>query len=217
MSRSSTAGNEFAGFLPQPVGQSVLPFLLHLRPSPPPSSLWPDWQELTTIVLPATDHVAAILRSLSLWRCLSFLVSPSRHRDPPNGIPKREEKVEASCFLDFLEGFRFPRHFRDGFIGLLYEWEKYSTGNEEIQDEIWSLLIIQAERRNDSIVGRRRVSSRRPRSFDRNDNGRSIRPTPMECSNLRNPSNLDYLRDESFLYLEISLFPSRQQHVRSSS
>lgn len=32
MSRSSTAGNEFAGFLPQAVGQSVLPFL------PAPSS-----------------------------------------------------------------------------------------------------------------------------------------------------------------------------------
>lgn len=60
-------------------------------------------------------------------------------------------------------------------------------------------------------------SSRPPRSFDRNDNGRtSLDPTPMECSNLRNPSNLIiFVTNHFFTSKSLSFLPVSRVITRS--
>lgn len=60
-------------------------------------------------------------------------------------------------------------------------------------------------------------SSRPPRSFDRNDNGRtSLDPTPMECSNLRNPSNLIiFVMNHFFTSKSLSFLPVSRVITRS--
>lgn len=112
----------------------------------------------------------------------------------------------------------FGRILTTWFIGLFYGRKKYSTGNQEIQDT--SLIAIV-----DPSGGRMRVtgssdeeeSSRPPRSFDRNDNGRtSLDPTPMECSNLRNPSNLIiFVTNHFFTSKSLSFLPVSRVITRS--
>lgn len=80
--------------------------------------------------------VFSLSLSLSLTMRLLLLVSPSRHRDPPNRIPKRTRERKR---WKLLASWPFWQD-SDYVVYRSVLWKKYSTGNEEIQDT--SLIAI---------------------------------------------------------------------------